>query len=189
MSTYKIAFLGEPGAGKTTCIAALSQITPVSTDVGCFGELSKLKPTTTVALDYGELDIGSGTRLLLYGMPGQARFSYMFDVVREGLLGAVILVDGESDGAAQGLAETLDTYAAELRKLPHVIAINKNAAPRDELRHQCQALLVRHGLVAPIVVVDARRRDEIVDLLQLLLSILEYGFDATEQHEEFSAWQ
>ena len=34
-TTHKLVFIGEPGAGKTTCIAALSDIKPITTDVGC----------------------------------------------------------------------------------------------------------------------------------------------------------
>lgn len=171
--SHKLLFIGEPGAGKTTCIAAVSDIPPVVTDVDCTDELALRKPTTTVAFDYGELALGGEDRLLLYGLPGQARFRFMFDIVREGLLGVVVLVDGSTEFAVQGLRETLETYAADVRELPLVIALNKQAAPSDVLLRQCRTLLEQYGLVAPIVPVDARRRADIVRLFELLFILLD----------------
>ena len=172
-ASHKLLSSGEPGAGKTPCIAAVSEIPPVITDVGCTDELALRKPTTTVAFDYGELGLGGEDRLLLYGLPGQARFKFMFDIVREGLLGVVVLVDGSTEFAVQGLRETLETYANDVRELPLVIALNKLAAPSETLLRQCRALLEQYGLVAPILPVDARRRADIVRLFELLFILLD----------------
>ena len=185
--THKIVFIGEPGAGKTTCIAALSQIAPVSTDVACTDELANRKATTTVALDYGEIDLDVHGRLLLYGLPGQSRFRFMFDVVREGLLGAVVLVDASSPTALEGLAETLQTYAPELARLPCVLALNKDPRRGEELRLACGVLLRRHGLAVPAIVVDARRREDLVRIFDLLFMQLEYGADPDDSNEA-STW-
>lgn len=185
--TYKVAFVGEPGAGKTTCIAALSEIAPITTDVECTDELALIKKTTTVALDYGELDLGQPGRLLLYGLPGQSRFRFMFDVVRDGLLGVVILVDATSDHAVAGLAETLETYADEFRHLPCVLALNKHPQPAEELKQQCQDVLREYKLVAPLQIVDARKREDVVRLFELLFLLLEYGSDGVHSSET-STW-
>lgn len=188
MRTHKLLFIGEPGAGKSCCIGAVSQIPVVSTDVGCTDELAELKETTTVALDYGELDLGDGERLLLYGLPGQARFRYMFEVVREGLLGVVVLVDASRTHALAGLAETLETYAEELRKLPCVVALNKHPDPPAELRRGCKEILRRHSHVAPIVAVDARRREDVARLFELLFLLLQYSPHGLAS-EDTIAWQ
>lgn len=182
-TTHKIVFIGEPGAGKTTCIAALSHVPPVSTDVACTDELAGRKATTTVALDYGELDLGGQGRLLLYGLPGQARFRFMFDVVREGLLGAIVLVDASAPDPLPGLEETLATYAGELARLPCVLAINKDLAAGAGLRQACLDRLRHHGLVAPAIVVDARRREDIVRAFELLFMQLELGAGGFENAE------
>lgn len=173
--TAKIAFIGEPGSGKTTCIGALSEIPPVSTDVGCTDELAAIKETTTVALDYGELPLDDGSRLLLYGLPGQARFHFMFDVIREGLLGIIVLVDGTSPRAAEGLEETLQTYVRELRSHPCVVAINKLDEAPQALRERCLQLLRDHHVPAPVNVIDARRKADIVRITGLLLTIRKYA--------------
>jgi signal recognition particle receptor subunit beta len=171
--THKLLFIGEPGAGKTTCIAALSQIPPVVTDVGVTDDLARIKATTTVAFDYGELDLGDEGRLLLYGLPGQSRFKFMFDIVRDGLLGVVVLVDTASPDPIEGLRETLTTYAAEIRDLPCVLALNKTAHPSPRLVRQCQELLGEYSLVIPVMPVDARRRDDLALILDLFFAMLE----------------
>lgn len=185
--TYKIVFVGAPGSGKTTSIACLSDAPPVTTEAECTDELVHMKQTTTVAFDFGELDLGPQGRLLLYGLPGQARFSFMFDVVRAGLLGAVVLVDAQSDTAVEGLDTTLAIYAAEFRKVPCVVCLNRHPEPGPELLQRCHDVVRRHGIVAPVFAVDARRRKDVVRMFELLFVQLEYGSFDTGTDEEL-AW-
>jgi len=175
--SYKLLFIGEPGAGKTTCIESLSDIAPFVTDVRCTDELARLKENTTVAFDYGELSLGDQGRLLLYGLPGQSRFRFMFDVVRENLLGVIVLVDAASSLALDGLRETLDAYESAIRELPCVVALNKNGKPPSALLEGCETLLRERGMVAPILVADARRREELVRMFDLLFMMIENGVD------------
>ena len=69
MTEHKILFTGTMGAGKTTAIAAVSEIPPMRTDVRNTDD-SVSKATTTVGLDYGELTLDNGEKLRLYGTPG-----------------------------------------------------------------------------------------------------------------------
>lgn len=176
-AAYKLLFVGEPGAGKTTCIGAVSDIPPLVTDVECTDELALLKARTTVAFDYGELDLGDQGKLMLYGLPGQSRFKYMFEVVREGLLGVVVMVDATAPHAAQGLRETLECYAGELTDLPCVLALNKAVEPSPPLLRACSDLLAQYRVSAPMLVVDARRREDVVRLFELLFMLIEHGSD------------
>lgn len=187
MRNYKIVFMGEPGAGKTTCISQLSRIPPVNTDVVCTDELSSHKETTTVAIDYGEMDLEGDIRLLLYGLPGQARFSYMFDVVREGLLGIVLLVDGGAKDPLAGLTDTLNTYGQECRQRPCVVALNKAQSNSAALGPQVAKLLRSHGVVAPILPVDARGRDDVQRLFEFLFLLVEFS-DHQPSSRESIAW-
>ena len=181
---YKIVFIGAPGSGKTTCIASISDIDPVSTDVPCTEDMLAEKDTITVAIDYGELQLdGDAGKLLLYGLPGQQRFSYMFDVVRFGLFGAILLVDGSSDQAIHGLSASLEGCRNELKDVPVVLAINKSGASAQELKQQCADVLCANELIAPVVVVDARRREDVVYLFELLFILFEFGFDRLKSSE------
>lgn len=175
MKTCKLAFIGEPGSGKTTCIAALSDIPPVDTDIACTDALAMQKTTTTVAFDYGVLDLGTSGRLLLYGLPGQERFRFMFDVVRPGLVGVVILVDAASPTGLEGFTATLATYASALRGLPCVVALNKSTMMDETLPSACQHHLRAHDLLAPVLRVDARRREDMARITELLFTMARYA--------------
>ncbi|MFB9068244.1 GTP-binding protein [Pseudofulvimonas gallinarii] len=172
---HKLVFIGEPGAGKTTCIAALSDIAPVTTDVGCTDDLARRKASTTVALDYGEMDLGEQGMLRLYGLPGQERFRFMFDVVRDGAMGLVVLVDAASAQGLDGLAGTLATYADELRQRPFVLCLNKHPDPPMAFRERCMAMLRDQGLVAPLLVIDARSRSDLAQVFRMLCLLLDHG--------------
>ncbi|PJJ99845.1 GTP-binding protein [Lysobacteraceae bacterium NML75-0749] len=175
--SFKIAFIGPPGVGKTTCIRALSDIAPVDTDVASTDDLIYMKPTTTVAFDYGEMDLRDDGRLLLYGLPGQARFSYMYSIVREGLLGTIVLVDAAAPDGLEGFRETLDAYAVELRKAPCVVAVNKDSPTLKNTLLECQRLMRTYRLTVPLLHVDIRQMTDMGLLFHLLFTQLQYGFE------------
>lgn len=172
---HKIAFIGAPGAGKTTSIGAVSDCPPVVTDVPCSDDLAKVKATTTVAMDYGEIRLGRGERVLLYGLPGQTRFRFMFDCISKGLLGVVVLVDAQADDVPGQLRRVLADYGNELHCRPCVVALNKcppagaGQGPETPQLLACQQVLRRHRLVVPLLSVDARSRADVALLLKLLL--------------------
>ena len=87
MNEYKILITGTMGAGKTTAIAAISEVPPIMTDVQN-NDTSNSKLTTTVGLDYGELSLDGGDKLRIYGTPGQERFAFMWKVLAKGALKA-----------------------------------------------------------------------------------------------------
>ena len=138
-STWKLAFIGEPGAGKSTCINAVSDFPAVSTDVECTDDLAKLKKTTTVALDYGEMNLGEQGRLLLYGLPGQSRFSFMMDAIQDGLAGVVVLAWTFSKAA---LWRSLTPWAAILATAAVSLMLGQIFNPQGPWMGLIQRLLV-----------------------------------------------
>src|SRR5690606_37353134 len=107
---YKLIFAGSMGAGKTTAIAAISEISPVRTDVENTDRASHQKATTTAAMDYGEVTLAGGDKLRLYGTPGQTRFDFMWKILGKGALGVIILVDNSRPDPLADLREYLQAF-------------------------------------------------------------------------------
>ena len=122
------------------------------------------KTTTTVALDFGRITFGSQVVLYLFGLPGQERFSFMWDELSYGALGAVILAD------VRRLDDCFPSVNYfEKRGLPFVVAINCfDNAPRydpDEVR---SALDLDPGV--PLILCDAR---EVGSVKQVLITLVQ----------------
>src|SRR5436305_262810 len=97
----KMVIAGGFGVGKTTAVASVSEITPLTTEASItevaagVDDVSLIphKTTTTVAMDFGCLTLDPTLKLYLFGTPGQDRFGFMWDDVTEGALGALVVVD------------------------------------------------------------------------------------------------
>jgi len=173
MGPYRIVFAGPIGAGKTTAIQALSDIPPISTEVASAEAEAVGKATTTVAFDLGQILLGSGDLVQLYGAPGQARFDFMWPMISENAIGAVILADNRRPDS---LAVTVD-YVREFA--PRVAGGNcVVGVGRTELRptpgvDAYQDALAAAGFELPVMAVDIRRREHALLLLDVLLVRLE----------------
>jgi signal recognition particle receptor subunit beta len=171
----KFIFTGTPGVGKTTAIAAISEIPLIGTDMTTTDELSAIKGTTTVALDYGQVTLEDGQVIRLYGTPGQQRFDFMWRIIVQGGLGLIILVDNSRDNPLVDLGIYLDNFADFIAETAVVIGVTRtNKATIPGLDEYIDFLLQR-GQVHPVFEVDIRQRDDVLILLDALLSCLEYG--------------
>jgi signal recognition particle receptor subunit beta len=157
----KIIIAGGFGVGKTTMVASVSEIPPLTTEE-ILTEASdgiddldgvERKTTTTVALDFGRITISPKHVLYLFGTPGQERFWFMWDELARGAIGTVVLVD----------TRRLDTsFAAidffERRRIPFIVAVNcfDNAERYREQEIRVALAVPTH---VPIVMCDARQRD------------------------------
>jgi len=172
MREHKIIFTGTMGAGKTTAIAAVSEVTPIVTDV-VNNDASVDKALTTVGFDYGQLTLDNGDRLRLFGTPGQARFRFVWQVVARGALGLVILVDNSRPDPLADLKVYLEGFAQELQDLPCVVGVGRSEThPLPDLQAYADAIEA-HGYVLPVLPVDVRRKDDVTLLIDVLLSQLE----------------
>ena len=120
----KVVVTGPFAAGKTTLIRTISEITVLSTERGITDSTKARKNETTVAMDFGRITIDRDLVLYLFGTPGQERFDFMWEILGEGMLGYVLLVDAEREDS---LAEAIGILGAfrRMARVPYVVALNR----------------------------------------------------------------
>lgn len=181
MNNHKIVFTGPVGAGKTTAIASLSDNPPVSTNEAASDITRELKAETTVALDYGVMKLDDGERLHLFGTPGQERFDFMWDILTEGGIGLVLLINNSAADPFRDLHFFLDAFDRFIYKTQVVIGVtcmDKNQHLTIDDYYQ-QLHKTRHeAYKIPIFEVDARERRDIALLVEALLYTLDTGLAA-----------
>lgn len=169
MKEYKILFSGTAGAGKTTAIAAISETPTLSTDVAN-NDTTLAKATTTVGLDFGSITLDSGDRIRLFGTPGQARFDFMWSILAKDALGLVLLIDNSRSDPLADLDVYLEGFRAELEHMPCVIGVGRlQTHPEPGIDAFADRLHAR-GLVVPVVPADVRQREEVLMLIDILVS-------------------
>ena len=93
MQTVKMVITGPFSAGKTEFIQSVSEIDVVSTERKISSDAERVKEDTTVAMDFGRITVDDDLVLYLFGTPGQRRFDFMWEILSEGMLGFIVLVD------------------------------------------------------------------------------------------------
>src|SRR5574337_1561765 len=93
MQAVKMVVTGPFSSGKTQFIQAVSEIDVVSTERKSSSEAERVKDSTTVAMDFGRITVDAELVLYLFGTPGQKRFDFMWEILSEGMLGFVVMVD------------------------------------------------------------------------------------------------
>ncbi|BAC70670.1 ATP-binding protein [Streptomyces avermitilis] len=167
----KIVVAGGFGAGKTTLVTAVSEITPLQTEAlmtqasedtdDLTGTPDKL--TTTVAMDFGRITLDDDLVLYLFGTPGQQRFWFMWDDLVRGAIGAVVLADTRR---LSDCFPALDYF--ESCGLPYVVAVNHfDGSEKFEPEDVREALTVPAHI--PVMIMDARRRISVIETLLALV--------------------
>jgi small GTP-binding protein len=172
MQTVKIVVTGPFSAGKTQFIQAISEIDVVATERKISRDEERVKAQTTVAMDFGRISVADDLVLYLFGTPGQRRFDFMWEILAEGMLGFVVLLDSVKPETFREARSILDTFRA-YAPVPYVVAANKqdleDAWTPEDLRI---ALRIPPEIkVLPCVATDQETVRQV--LLELLFSVLE----------------
>ncbi|SCE21071.1 MULTISPECIES: GTP-binding protein [Streptomyces] len=176
-ASTKIVVAGGFGVGKTTLVAAVSEIVPLQTEAVMTrasedtDDLSATpeKSTTTVAMDFGRITLDDDLVLYLFGTPGQQRFWFMWDDIVRGAVGAVVLADTRRLGDC---FPALDYF--ESCGLPYVVAVNHfDGSDRFEPDDVREALTIPAHV--PVMIMDARRR---ISVVETLLALVGHALDA-----------
>lgn len=173
MGPYRIVFAGPLGAGKTTAIQALSDIPPISTEVASVEAEAMGKATTTVAFDLGQVLVGDGMLVQLYGAPGQARFDFMWPMISENAVGAVILADNRRRDTIELTLDYVREFAPRVAAGNCVVGVGRMNVRRTPSIDDYQQALEAAGFALPVMEADVREKKNALLLLDVLLTRLE----------------
>jgi uncharacterized protein len=169
--TVKLVVTGPFDAGKTTFIRTISEITVLSTERDVSpDQADRGSGRTTVAMDFGRITVDDDLALYLFGTPGQARFEFMWDILAEGMLGFVLMVDASRADALSEARRIRDHFTAQA-DVPYVVAVNKlDGDPGPVLEAVRSALELPDEV--PVVAVDARDREDVKAALLTFLRVV-----------------
>jgi small GTP-binding protein len=177
MQTVKMVVTGPYNAGKTEFIRSVSEIDVVSTERKVSSDVERIKDSTTVAMDFGRITVDEDLVLYLFGTPGQRRFDFMWEILSEGMLGFIVLVDStrpETFREARTILETFRAYAPT----PYIVAANKqdcsDAWDVEDMRHALR-LDSKVKLLSCVAVQKEAVKTILLELLYSILAEMEAG--------------
>jgi len=176
MNYKKLAIAGEVGSGKTRLIRTLSEISPIETEAQSSVDIGK--EFTTVGIDYGRIPISEDTALGLYGLPGQQRYSFLWEIVNKSLWGLMILIKYGESPDYDNIDKLLAFFAPGDKNTSCVVAIThcENAANEElsALNQEVQLVLKQRNIIAPIIQLDPRDKQSAISILHIFNSISQY---------------
>src|SRR3954462_5112768 len=176
-TAVKIVVTGPFSAGKTTLIRTISEITVLSTEKDITDSTRSRKSETTVAMDFGRITIDRDLVLYLFGTLGQERFDFMWEILGEGMLGYVVLVDATRADSIEEAVGILSAFR-KMARVPFVVALNR-AEGRDEAEEERVRAVLELTPDVPVVPCDAVDRESVKSVLLALLYAVVDSLDAT----------
>jgi len=177
MKTVKMVVTGPYSAGKTAFIQTISEIDVLSTERAVTALDEQIKKTTTVAMDFGRVTIDSDLVLHIFGTPGQRRFDFMWEILAEGMVGLIVMIDSTRPETFNEARQMLQEFQSYL-PVPFVVVANKqdcaDAWSLEDIRNVLK--LDRDVKFLPCVATEADSvRSVLLELLGSVLMELDKG--------------
>ena len=169
----KIVIAGPFAAGKTQFINTVSEIKTVKTEKKIQQSSEKsVKDYTTVAMDFGKIRIDDEHELYLFGTPGQFRFDFMWEILGEGALGIIVLVDSTDPSTFHEARKIINFFQSRF-PVPMVVGANKQDLPNAWSPEDVRiALDIDEEEDIPVVPVSAIDKESVKNTLLVLLEII-----------------
>lgn len=156
------------GAGKTTAIRTISSTDVISTEALNTDIEAHKKSLTTVGIDYGELLLEDGIQVGLYGTPGQSRFDFIWNVITQGALGVILLIDNSSESPLLDLDFYVNYFQNKVENI--VIGITHFEDKSNHNANEYSKWLVSQNSTYPLFFIDAREKNDVLMLVDALIA-------------------
>ncbi len=169
----KVVIAGPFAAGKTQFINTVSEIKTVKTErrIQQLNEKS-VKDYTTVAMDFGKVRIDDEHELYIFGTPGQFRFDFMWEILGEGALGIIILVDSTDPTTFHEARKIINFFQSRF-PVPIVVGANKQDLPNAWSPEDVRiALDIDEEEGIPVIPVSAIDKESVKNALLTLFEII-----------------
>jgi small GTP-binding protein len=169
----KVVIAGPFAAGKTQFINTVSEIKTVKTERKIQHSREKqVKDYTTVAMDFGKIRIDNEHELYIFGTPGQFRFDFMWEVLGEGALGIIILVDSTDPTTFHEARKIINFFQSRF-PVPMVVGANKQDLPNAWSPEDVRiALDINEEEGIPVIPVSAIDKESVKNALLTLFEII-----------------
>ena len=180
LKKIKIVVAGPFAAGKTQFINTVSEIKTVATERRTSGATEKsVKDYTTVAMDFGKIRIDEENELYLFGTPGQSRFDFMWEILGEGALGIIVLVDSTDPKTFHEARRIINFFQSRF-PVPIVVGANKQDMPNAWTPEDVMfALDISEEEGIPVIPLSAKNKDDVKKTLLTLLEIIRYSIESS----------
>lgn len=169
MDYQKLTIIGEVGSGKTQMVKTLSEINPIKTEAESSIDIGK--KYTTVGIDYGRITLSDNMALGIYGVPGQERYSFLWEFVNQSLWGLLVLIRYGEEPDYDNLDKMLTFFAPEKNQTTCIIGVTHCEDAEESslaaLGKEIKTMLMQHDIVAPVINADPRSRESTMSLLNL----------------------
>jgi small GTP-binding protein len=169
----KVVIAGPFAAGKTQFINTVSEIKTVKTERRTQQSSERsVKDYTTVAMDFGKIRIDDEHELYLFGTPGQFRFDFMWEILGEGALGIIILVDSTNPTTFHEARKIINFFQSRF-PVPMVVGANKQDLPNAWSPEDVRiALDIDEEEGIPVIPVSAINKESVKNTLFTLFEII-----------------